>query len=107
MKVRAVRVGPRADADIRRIGNYIAYLGAPESAMGYVLRLSEFVLRLDVASERGKARYDIKAGLRIIPFEKSANIAVIVGETDVQVVRVFFWGQNWERSLRAQFRRSS
>jgi plasmid stabilization system protein ParE len=106
MKRRMVRVGPRADADIRGIGSYIAYLGAPESGVGYVLRLSEFVLRLDMASERGQARDDIKAGLRVIPFEKSAAIAVVVSDTLVQVVRVFYRGQNWERALRSQFRRS-
>jgi toxin ParE1/3/4 len=106
MKSREVRVGPRADKDIRRIGAYIASEGAPETAVGYVLRISEFVMRLDMASERGQARDDIRSGLRVIPFEKSALVAVLVDATRVQVVRVFYRGQNWERALRSQFRPS-
>jgi plasmid stabilization system protein ParE len=107
MRVRAVRVGPRAAADIRRIGSYIAYLGAPESSVGYIGRMMEFVLRLDIGAERGRAFNDIKLGLRVIAFEQSATIAVIVSEKRVQVVRVFYRGQDWERSLRSQFRRTS
>lgn len=64
----------------------------------------DFVLRLDIGAERGRAFDDIKQGLRVIPFEKSATIAVIVSETRVQVARVFYRGQDWERSLRSQFR---
>lgn len=106
MKVRAVRIGPRAAADIRRIGSYIAYLGAPESSAGYVGRMMEFVQRLDIGAERGRSFDDVKRGLRVIPFEKSATIAAIVSDTGVQIVRVFYRGQDWERSLRSQFRRS-
>ncbi len=105
MKVRSVQVGPRAAADIRRVGSYIAFQGAPESSVGYLGRMMEFVLRLDIGAERGRAVDDIKHGLRVIPFEKNAIIAVIVSDTRVQIVRVFYRGQDWERSLRSQFRR--
>jgi toxin ParE1/3/4 len=106
MRVRTVRVGPRAAADIRRIGSYIAHLGAPESSAGYIKRMMEFVLRLDLGADRGRAFEDLKRGLRVIPFESSATIAVIVSDTSVQVARVFYRGQDWERSLRSQFRRA-
>lgn len=103
MKQRAIRVGPRAAADIRRVGRYIAHFGAPRTAEAYVGRLAEFVVHLDIATERGLDRADIHAGLRIIPFEKSAVVALLVGEESATVIRVFYRGQDWEGALRNQY----
>jgi toxin ParE1/3/4 len=105
MKRRAVKIGPRAAADLRRIGRYIAHFGAPISAERYVGRLYEFSMRLDLAAERGLDRSDIRPGLRVIGFEKSAVAAVLVTDDVATVVRVFFHGENWEGALRRMYGR--
>jgi toxin ParE1/3/4 len=103
VKQRAISVGPRAAADIRNIGRYIAYLGAPRTARSYVNRLYDFVMRLDLATERGIDRNGIRQGLRIIPFENSATLALLVKADAATVIRVFYRGHDWERTLRGQF----
>ncbi len=105
MKQRAVVVGLRADRDIRKIGAYIAGASGQITAGAYVARLQDFALRLDLASERGTSRDDICPGLRIIPFENSANLAILAEDNTAVLMRVFYRGKNWERELRAQFRR--
>jgi len=106
MKQRAIKVGPRTHADIARIGRYIAIFGAPVTAEAYVVRLYELVMRLDIATKRGIDRCDIRQGLRIIAFEKGANLALLVKDDSATLVRVFHRGQNWERALQAQHRSS-
>jgi plasmid stabilization system protein ParE len=103
MRQRLIKVGPHADADIRFLGSRIAAFGIPLTAERYVERLYAFVMRLDIATERGTALTDIHPDLRLIPFEKSATIAVLVGEDAATVVRVFYGGEDWEGSLRRQF----
>jgi len=49
---------------------------------------------LDVASERGSLRDDIRPYLRVIGFERSASIAFMVADTCVVILRVFYGGQN-------------
>lgn len=103
MKQRAVIIGRRADADIRRFGRYIAHFGAPATAERYVERLYKHIIGLDIATERGIRRGDIAPGLHIIAFERSATLAVLVEDKKAVVIRVFYRGQNWERALRHQF----
>jgi plasmid stabilization system protein ParE len=103
VKRRAIKVGPRAGTDIRRMGRYIARFGAPRTAEGYVARLYDFVMRLDIATERGSERSDIHPNLRIVAFEKSAIVALLVSESTAIVVRVFYRGQDWEAALHDQF----
>jgi plasmid stabilization system protein ParE len=107
MKERRVKVGPRAAADLRRIGRYIAHFGMPLTAERYVERLGDFIMRLDLAAERGEPRPDIFPTLRVIPFETSATIAAIISDDTVTVMRVFYRGQNWERALRRDLGRRS
>jgi plasmid stabilization system protein ParE len=97
LRRRAIEVGPRAAADIRRLGRYIAHFGAPRTAETYVRRL-------DIATGRGLDRADIYEGLRIIAFEKSAIMAVLVGD-DSETVHVFYRRQDWEDALQKQYAR--
>jgi toxin ParE1/3/4 len=106
MKIREVVVGPRARADIGRIADYIAIFVSPVNGDEFLDRIFEFMWRLDLAAQRGIDRADIHRGLRVIPFEKRANIAVIITEETATVVRVFHRGQDWESALRHQFGRS-
>ena len=68
-------------------------------AIGYLDRIEAFCHGLDLASERGQLRDDIRAELRIIGFERRLTIAFTVDEDRVTILRVFYGGQDWEKKL--------
>lgn len=45
-------------------------------------------------------RNDIRIGLRIMGFERRATIVFQVKKAEVVIVRIFYGGQDYERSLR-------
>ncbi len=105
MKTRLVRIGPGANTEIRYIADYLAHFVSPLSGDQFLDRIFDFVWRLDLAAQRGLDRSDIYPGLRVIPFEKKANLAVIVTDESITLVRVFYRGQDWESALRHQYGR--
>lgn len=106
MKTRLVRISPQASSDIARIADYMACFVSPATGDRFLTRLYDFVWRLDLAAQRGIDRADIHPGLRVIPFERAANLAVLVADTEATVLRVFYHGQGWESALRHQFGQS-
>ena len=105
MRARTVEVGPGARADVGRIADYIAIFVSPVNGDDFLDRIFDFMWRLDIAAQRGIDRSDIYPGLRLIPFERRANLAVIITDEKATVVRVFHRGQDWESALRHQFGR--
>lgn len=95
MKRRTVEISEEARRDLLEVYDWIAKAGDPETAMAYVERIESFCLRLDIASERGSLRDDVRPGLRVIGFERSASIAFVVEESRVVVLRVFYGGRDW------------
>ena len=71
----------------------------PVRALGYVERILAFCDGLNMASERGQRRDDIRPGLRIVPFEERVTIACVVEENAVIILRIFYAGANWESEL--------
>ena len=51
---------------------------------------------LDLASERGTLRNDVREGLRIVGFERRGVVAFTVEEDRVMILRFFSGRQNWE-----------
>jgi toxin ParE1/3/4 len=56
-------------------------------------------MRLDIASERGVLRDDIRPGLRVAGFERRLTVAFSVEAETVSIYRLFYGGQNWEEVL--------
>lgn len=50
---------------------------------------------MDIASERGTRRDDIRPGLRTIGFERRVVIAFHVSARRVEILRFFYGGRNW------------
>ena len=69
-------------------------------AFVYVQRLRAFCERLEYAAERGNRRDDLRAGLRIVGFERRVTVAFSVDETRVTILRLFYGGMDWEGALR-------
>lgn len=99
MKRREIVFSPEAQDDLLHLYDWIAGVAGPVVAIGYIERLEAYCLSLELASERGRRCDDIRAGLRIVGFERRVTIAFTVSENDVTVLRLFYGGQNWEAEL--------
>ena len=99
MRQRSIEISDEARQDLFALYGWIAEAGSPQAALAYVERIEVFCNGLGIASERGSLRDDIRPGLRVIGFERSASIAFIVESERVVVLRVFYGGRNWTKIL--------
>jgi toxin ParE1/3/4 len=96
MKRRTVAFSPASNRDLLRVYEWIADGGSEAIAKEYTDRIVAWCMDLDLASERGQRRDDLRKGLRIAGFERRVTIAFTVEESRVTILRVFFGGQDWE-----------
>ena len=99
MKQRAVIFAPEARADLFQLYETIAGPAGRLVALAYVERLEAFCLKLDLASERGRMRDDLRPGLRITGFRRRVTVAFSVDEDRVMILRLFYGGHDWERAF--------
>lgn len=97
MNKRAVVISPEARDDIVALYDWIAGSASEARALEYVERVEAFILSLDLASERGHRRDDVRPGLRILGFERRLTLAIFVDAKHVTLLRLFRSGQDWER----------
>jgi toxin ParE1/3/4 len=94
MKRYRIRLSPEAENDLVAIHGYIEeQSGSTVTADRYVDRISGFFASLDIFPERGTVRDEIRAGVRVVGFERSASVAFLVEADEVIVLRVFTKGQ--------------
>ena len=96
MRQRVVIFSDQANMDLRGVYNWLADQAGAFVALAYVERISAFIHRLDIASERGTRRDDLMPSLRIIGFERRVTIAFTVNDSKVTILRVFYGGKDWE-----------
>jgi toxin ParE1/3/4 len=99
VKRREVIFSPEAENDLAAIFEWIAARAGTDIALGYIERIEVFCRDLDLASERGALRNDIRPGLRVLGFERRLTIAIAVSEERVTVLRLFYGGQDWAKKL--------
>jgi toxin ParE1/3/4 len=95
LRRRTVAFAPEARSDLLRLGDWIAERAGIGVALNYIERLEAYCASFETASERGQRRDDIRAGLRIVGFERRMAIAFIVSATEVTILRLYYGGQNW------------
>jgi toxin ParE1/3/4 len=89
-----VRLTPEAEADLFNIYRYILEASASQVvALGYLDRINSFLSSFQTFPERGSLRNEIRDGLRIIGFERSASIAFLVEAESVIILRIAYGGQ--------------
>ena len=101
MRRAKVRFRPEALADLDRA--YLAVLELSQSlgtARDYFHRLEERCEEIGDLPKGGTPRDDLGPGLRIVHFEKSATIAYHLVGAEVEVINVFYSGENYESVLR-------
>lgn len=99
MRQRTVVFAPEAVDDLVILYDWIAGKAGVAVAIGYIDRNEAFCAKLDMTSMRGTARDDIRAGLRVVGFERRIAIAFAVSGDNVQILRIFYGGADWESSL--------
>jgi toxin ParE1/3/4 len=98
MTERKLFLRPAAADDLTAIYDYIAeQSGSPERAIGYLRRIREWCDRLKEFPESGRARDDLRPGVRIITFERRVVIAyTILPSGSVEIGRVLYGGRDYE-----------
>lgn len=96
---RGVVFSPEAIDDLDRLYDWIASVAGITVALRYIERIEAFCMGLDIASERGVLREDIRPSLRIVGFERRLTVAFSVEVETVTIYRLFYGGQNWEEHL--------
>ncbi|MDE2229108.1 MAG: type II toxin-antitoxin system RelE/ParE family toxin [Alphaproteobacteria bacterium] len=100
MKKFRVRLLAAAEADLFGLYRAIADEGGNERAGAYIDRIEAACLALEIFPLRGRARDDIRPGLRTVGFERRATIVFRVTSAEVIIARIFCGGQDYERALR-------
>ncbi|WP_157015954.1 type II toxin-antitoxin system RelE/ParE family toxin [Mesorhizobium xinjiangense] len=96
MRSRSVRFSESARSDLLGIHDWISSVASWKTASAYIERLEHFCMALDLASERGTAREDVRGGLHVVGFERKISIAFRVTDHDVVILRIFRDGRDWE-----------
>ncbi len=100
MKKFRVSFRPAAEADLMGLYTYIAEEAGRVRAGAYIDRIEAACLALETMPRRGRPRDDIRPGLRTMSFERRATIVYQVKGAEVVIIRIFYGGQDYERSLR-------
>ena len=69
MESREVIFTPEAMGDLISLYEYIAADSGAVRTISYIQRIEDYCARLDLASERGTRRNDIRPGLRVVGFD--------------------------------------
>jgi toxin ParE1/3/4 len=86
---------PRAEEDLEAIYRFIAQ-DSPARAFSYIEQIQQRCDLLRDSPEQGRARPDLRPGLRVIPYGRSVVIAYqVVGDT-IEILRIFYGGQDYE-----------
>ncbi len=96
MKRRQVIFSPEAREDLLLLGDWIAERAGAEVALRYLERIEGFCVGLELSSERGHRRDDVRPGLRIVGFGRRIAIAFTLTPTEVTILRLHYGGRNWD-----------
>jgi toxin ParE1/3/4 len=86
---------PRAEEDLEAIYRFIAQ-DSPARAFSFIDQILERCDLLRDSPEQGRARPDLRPGLRVVPYGRSVVIAYQFTSDAIEVVRIFYGGQDYE-----------
>ena len=94
MKRYTLRLSPEAEDDLVAIHAYVLAQSQSERiAAQYVERIGGFSGIVRHFPRTGTVRDEIRAGLRIVGFERSVSLAFLVEDTDVIFLRIMSGGE--------------
>lgn len=90
MKSLPVRWSDTAERDLNDLVDYIAEAsGSFETAIAYSRRIEIRCEKIGLVPFGGTPRHDLMAGLRSVPFERSALICYLIMDDTVWITNVF------------------
>ena len=101
MKKFRVSFRPQAETDLFGLYRYITGEAGLLVAGADIDRIEAACLALETLQKRGTRRDDIRPGLRTMGFERRATIVFQVMKAEVVIVRIFYGGQDYERTFAA------
>lgn len=90
---------PEAEAQLIELYGYIAAEASPEIAARFTDAIVTYCESLNTFPARGSRRDDIRPGLRITSYRKRVAITFNVDDERVDVIGVFYGGQDYEGAL--------
>ena len=90
---------PEAEEQLVDLYRYIAVAGSPEAADRYTDSIVAFCEELALFPHRGKARDDIRPGLRTIGFRRRVIVAFAVFDQVLVIVGIFYGGRDYAAIL--------
>ncbi len=90
---------PEAEAQLVELYGYIAAEASAEIAARFTDGIVTYCESLSTFPARGNRRDDIRPGLRIISYRKRVAIAFHVDEDRVNIIGIFYGGQDYEAAL--------
>jgi toxin ParE1/3/4 len=70
---------------------------SPPAAIAFVRRIRDHCAKLAYMPERGPSRDDLVAGIRILPFERSAVMIYRIDKDTVRILRVLYGGRDYPK----------
>lgn len=91
---------PRAEAQLVKLHKDIGDRSAPEIGERYTAAIVKYCLALSTFPHRGTQRDDIRRGIRTVGYRRRATIAFEVAGDTVNILGVYYGGQDYETDLR-------
>ena len=90
---------PEAEAQLMELYGYLAAEASPETAARFTDGIVTYCESLSSFPVRGARRDDVRPGLRITSYRKRVVIAFAVDADEVQIIGIFYGGQNYKAIL--------
>ena len=90
---------PEAEAQLVELYGYIAAAASPEIAARFTDGIVTYCESLSTFPNRGNRREDIRPGMRVTSYRKRVAIAFDVEAGRVEIIGVFYGGQDYESAL--------
>ncbi len=90
---------PEAEAQLVELYAYIAAEASSEIAVRFTDGIVTYCESLSTFPARGNRRDDIRPGLRVTSYRKRVAVAFHVDEDRVNIVGIFYGGQDYEAVL--------
>ena len=87
--------------DLQSIYRHIA-AESPSNAYRFVTAIEDRCELIVSAPLSGRLRADLRPGIRIVPFRRRVVIAYRVAGTSIDILRIFYGGQDYEAILAGQ-----
>jgi toxin ParE1/3/4 len=99
-----INYSPEAQQQLHALDDWITETASPDVAQRFVSAILDFIDGILDFPRAGRARDDVRPGMRTTTFKKRTLIAYVVdessGELVVNVLGVFHGGQDWEGAVR-------